>query len=320
MEYKDYYRILGVERDATQDDIKKAYRRLARKYHPDVSKEPQAEQHFTEANEAYEVLKDPEKRAAYDQLGQQWRSGEEFRPPPGWQQGFEFRSGFERSSGFSDFFESLFGNLGARPGTEWHSSTRTSRNRPAAASGEDHQAQIEISLEDAYHGATRNISLQSPQVTAEGHVKTRERSLNVQIPKGVMAGQRIRLAGQGAPSPWGGAGGDLYLEVAFKPHPLFSVDGRTVTLELPITPWEAALGCTVTVPTLGGKVDLRIPPNSQGGQKLRLKGRGLPGNPSGDQLVTLKLVTPRADSAAAKQFYQRMAEELPMNPRAVLGD
>ena len=320
MEYKDYYRILGVERDATQDDIKKAYRRLARKYHPDVSKEPQAEQHFKEANEAYEVLKDPEKRAAYDQLGQQWRSGEEFRPPPDWQQGFEFRSGGDRNAGFSDFFESLFGHFATHPGAagdEWRASTRA--RAPSQSSGDDHQAHIEITLEDAYHGATRTITLQAPQVTAKGQVKTQERSLNVHIPKGVMAGQRIRLAGQGAPDPWNGTQGDLYLEVAFQAHPLFTVDGRTVMLELPITPWEAALGCTVTVPTLGGKVDLRIPPNSQGGQKLRLKGRGLPGHPPGDQLVTLKLVTPRADTAAAKQFYQRMAEELPMNPRAVLG-
>ncbi len=321
MEYKDYYRTLGVERDATQDAIKKAYRRLARKYHPDVSQEPQAEQRFKEANEAYEVLKDPQKRAAYDQLGAQWRSGQDFRPPPGWQQGFEFRQGGDHSAGFSDFFESLFGHFATHPGAagdEWRASTRTHR-RHSPSTGEDQHAQIEISLEDAYHGVMRTIAVQAPKVTTKGQVKTQERNLNVRIPKGVIAGQRIRLAGQGAPDPWNGAQGDLYLEVLFKPHDLFTIDGRTVMLELPITPWEAALGCTVTVPTLGGKVDLRIPPNSQGGQKLRLKGRGLPGNPSGDQLVTLKLVTPRADTAAAKQFYQRMAEELPMNPRAVLG-
>lgn len=314
MEYKDYYQTLGLQRDATQDDIKKAYRRLARKYHPDVSKEPDAEQRFKEVNEAHEVLKDPEKRAAYDQLGNQWHAGQDFRPPPNWHQGFEFRGGFDRSSGFSDFFESLFGNLHGRGGFRQEGFTGRS-----SAPGEDHHATIEISLEDAYNGATRTISLQSPEVSPEGRVQSRTRNLKVRIPKGVTAGQRIRLAGQGAPSPWDGGQGDLYLEIAFKPHPLFRVDGRNIILELPVTPWEAALGSTITVPTPGGKVELRIPPNSQSGQKLRLKGRGLPGEPPGDQLVILKLVTPRADTPAARELYERMAAELPMNPRAALG-
>ncbi len=310
MEFKDYYQTLGVERGATLDDIKKAYRRLARKYHPDVSKEPEAEARFKEVNEAYEVLKDPEKRAAYDQLGSQWRSGQEFRPPPNWDAGFEFRGGFDAGGGFSEFFESLFGG-GRRPGAAGRRQPRTT--------GEDHRATIEISLEDAYHGAQRTITLQAPEVTAQGQVITRSRNLNVKIPRGVTVGQNIRLAGQGSSGPWGGDKGDLYLEIAFRPHPLYKVDQRNVTLELPVTPWEAALGSTVQVPTLGGRVDLKIPPGSQSGTRLRLKGRGLPGTPPGDQYVVLKLVTPKADTPEARALYERMAAELPMNPRAGLG-
>lgn len=310
MEFKDYYQILGVPREADLDEIKKAYRRLARKYHPDVSKEPEAEQRFTEISEAYEVLKDPEKRAAYDQLGNQWQGGQDFRPPPNWNRGFEFRGGFEDIGGFSDFFESLFG-AGAR-------GPRAGRGS-AARPGEDHHATIEISLEDAYHGASRAITLQAPELTADGRVTTRAHSLNVKIPAGIQAGQRIRLSGQGGPGARGGGKGDLYLEVAFKPHPLYRVEGRDILLELPVTPWEAALGSTVTVPTLGGKVDLRIPSGSQSGRKLRLKGRGLPGKPPGDQYVVLRLVTPRADTPAARALYERMAAELPMDPRSELG-
>lgn len=313
MEFKDYYQILGVDRSANLDQIKKAYRRLARKYHPDVSKEEDAENRFKEVGEAYEVLKDPEKRAAYDQLGSNWRAGQDFRPPPNWDSGFEFSGDLGGAGGFSDFFEALFGSAAM-------GQARGGRGRGARAAGEDHHARIEIGLEDAYHGATRTITLQVPEVTADGHVVTRQHSLNVRIPQGVTQGQRIRLAGQGAPSPWDGATrGDLYLEIVFRHHPLYRADGRDIYLDLPVTPWEAALGLRVPVPTLGGKVELKIPAGSQSGDKLRLKGRGLPGKPPGDQYVVLRLVTPRADTPTARALYEKMAADLAFNPRADIG-
>ena len=309
MEYKDYYKILDVERDATQDDIKRAYRKLARKYHPDVSKEPDAEERFKEMAEAYEVLKDPEKRAAYDQLGANWQAGQDFRPPPDWDAGFEFSGGFGGAGGagsFSDFFESLFGHHGGMGG-RFH------------GHGEDHHARVLIDVEDAFRGTVRNITLQAPEMDAQGRVRTRQRSLNVRIPKGVRQGQHIRLAGQGHPGMGGGKAGDLYLEVDFKPHPLYRVEGRDLYLELPIAPWEAALGARVKVPTPDGAVDMRIPENSRNGSKLRLKGRGIPGRAPGDLYVTLKVVQPPADSDKAKAFYQKMAGEFDFDPRAGLG-
>ena len=311
MEFKDYYAILGVAKDVTQDDIKRAYRKLARKYHPDVSKEADAEARFKELNEANEVLKDPEKRAAYDQLGSQWRSGQEFRPPPDWDVGFEF-SGRGASDAearqFSDFFEALFGARSpftGAPGARARGQLR----------GEDHHAKILIRLEDSFHGAQRSIQLQVPEVDARGRVALRNRTLNLRIPKGVGAGQQIRLAGQGAPGIAGGPAGDLYLEIEFEPHPLFEVEGRDVHLTLPLAPWEAALGASVQIPTLGGRLDVKIPAGSQSGQKLRLKGRGLPGQPAGDQYVVIKLVNPPVDDTT-REVYQRMARDLRFNPRA----
>ncbi len=313
MEFKDYYKIMGVDRNATQDEIKRAYRKLARKYHPDVSKEPDAEARFKEVGEAYEVLKDPEKRAAYDQLGANWKAGQEFHPPPGWDAGFEFSGGGFTggdTSAFSDFFEALFGR---GFGSASH------RRSTFRAKGEDHHAKILVDLEDAFHGANRTITLQIPEVDAHGHVRTRQRSLKVHIPKGIRQGQRIRLAGQGAPGIGGAPAGDLYLEVEFRPHPFYRVEGRDLYLDLPIAPWEAALGAKVKVPTPGGVVDLKIPPNSKSGRKLRLKGRGIPGKPPGDLYVVLQIVTPPAESEKAKALYRRMAEELAFNPRARLG-
>lgn len=309
MEYKDYYQILGVERSATQDEIKRAYKKLARKYHPDVSKEANAEDRFKEVNEAHEVLKDPEKRAAYDQLGANWRSGQDFRPPPGWDQGFEFRGGFG-DSGFSDFFENLFG-----AGSPFTGAGHRQQHHGFSRRGENHHASIAISLEDAYYGREKLIHLKIPTTDAHGRVSTRDHSIKVKIPKGITVGKQIRLGGQGAPGIHGGPKGDLFLKVEFSSHRLFSIDGKDTHLKLPITPWEAALGARIKVPTLGGEVEAKVPAGARSGQKLRLKGRGLPGDPPGDHFLELQVMTPPADSEQAREFYEKMARELPFNPR-----
>ncbi len=308
MEYKDYYKILGVSKQASQDEIKRAYRKLARRYHPDVSKEADAEVRFKELGEAYEVLRDPKKRQAYDQLGSGWHPGEDFRPPPGWERQFDFDlNEADLGNGqFSDFFESLFGR---RPG---------GRGRGVRMAGSDQRASIRISLEEAVRGGSRTLTLQMPALDAQGHTVLQTRQLKVNIPRGVTKGQRIRLAGQGQPGIGGGPSGDLYLEVDFEPHRLFRAEGRDIYMNLKLAPWEAALGATITVPTLGGRVDLKVPPGSQTGQQLRLKGRGLPGSPPGDQYVVLQVVTPRADTPQARALYERMQREMPFNPRLEL--
>ncbi|MFA7279325.1 MAG: DnaJ C-terminal domain-containing protein [Sterolibacterium sp.] len=312
MKFKDYYEILGVARNAKQDEIKRAYRKLARKYHPDVSKLPDAEARFKELAEANAVLKDPEKRAAYDQMGSQWKAGQDFKPPPGWDEGFEF-SGSEFGAGHasdaSDFFEALFGRQ-ARDGQ---------RSRQQAQS-QDHHAKVSIDLADAYHGAQRSISLRMPELDAQGRVTLQERKLDVSIPKGIRAGQHLRLAGQGSPGQTGIPPGDLYLEIAFNPHPQFRVDGRDVYLELPLSPWEAALGTPVTVPTPAGPVQLTIPPNSGAGRQLRMKGRGIPGSPPGDLYALLSIALPPAASDAERAAYQSMALAFDFNPRTHFKD
>lgn len=315
MDFKDYYKIMGVERDATQDEIKRSYRKLARKYHPDISKEPDAEARFKEVGEAYEALKDPEKRAAYDQLGANWKTGQNFNPPPDWDAGFEFSGGGYTggdASGFSDFFESLFGQ-GFQSAHSGH------RHTGYHARGEDHHAKVLIDLEDAYRGATRSITLQTPVVDSSGHVTTKQRTLNVKIPKGVKQGQRIRLNGQGSAGTGEGKAGDLYLEIEFKPHSIYRVSGHDVYLDLPLAPWEAALGATVKVPTPEGPVDLKIAKGTTSGRKLRLKARGIPGNPPGDLYVVTQITLPLADSEAARDLYLKMEQELAYNPRSKLG-
>ena len=312
MEYKDYYAVLGVAREATQDEIKRAYRKLARKYHPDVSKEEDAELKFKDLGEAYEVLKDPEKRTAYNQLGSDWNTQQGFRPPPDWGTGFEFHgapAGAGDQHEFSDFFESLFGR--AKGGTG-------SNGRSFHMHGEDHHAKILIDLKDSYGGATRSISLQMPEVTADGHVVTRNRTLKVSIPKGIRRGQQIRLGGQGAAGMGSGKAGDLYLEVEFNPHRFSRVEGADVYLELPLAPWEAALGASVQVPTPSGAIDLKIPANSQAGKKLRLKGRGIPATPPGDLYLVLQIALPSADSDKVRKMYQRMQDEIEFDPRAAM--
>jgi len=311
MKFTDYYQVLGVERDATAAEIKTAYRKLARKYHPDVSKETASEEKFKEIGEAYEVLKNTEKRAAYDQLGSDWEQGQDFRPPPDWDAGFEFSQSEPNARGdFSDFFESIFGRsqhgFGGQ-GTEFH------------GRGEDHHARVLIELEDAYNGATREITLHAPEIDSNGRVITRERNLKVKIPKGVREGQHIRLAGQGMPGIGDGPSGDLYLQIGFHSHNLYRVDNRDVYLELPIAPWEAALGANIKLPTPAGQVNLNIPEGSQSGSKLRLKGRGIPGKKAGDMYVVLKVVLPKASTEAARQLYEQMQSELDFNPRASLG-
>lgn len=324
MEFRDYYQVLGVQRAASAAEIKTAYRRLARKYHPDVSKEANAEARFKEVQEAYEVLKDPEKRAAYDQLGSDWKSGQQFRPPPDFGSGFEFGGGGPRAGharrragtgagsdeaygeeGFSDFFSSLFGGESPFGAT-------------ARRAGRDHHARIDIALEQAFQGTTSTLELKRPELKGDGTLEVRPHTVRVTIPPGVTDGQLIRLAGQGEPGADGGRPGDLYLEAHILPHRLYQADGRDVTLTLPVAPWEAALGASITVPTLGGPVEMHIPSGAQSGQKLRLRGRGLPGKPAGDQYVQLKVVLPPATSAEAKAVYDEMRAKLDFNPRADL--
>ncbi|ODU28844.1 MAG: molecular chaperone DnaJ [Thiobacillus sp. SCN 62-729] len=313
MEFKDYYQTLGVKRDATADEIKKAFRKLARKYHPDVSKEADAELRMQEVNEAHAVLSDPEKRAAYDQLGRGHRPGETFRPPPDWDAGFEFTGqGYSpgETADFSDFFAELFGHMGgARPGA---------RHARAGfrAQGEDHHAKVLLDLEDSFSGATRQISLRAPKVDAQGRVQLETRTLNVKIPKGVHAGQVIRLAGQGAPGMGGAPAGDLLLEVQFKPHPRFRAEGRDLQRTLPVTPWEAALGAIVAVDLPQGSVKVRIPEGAQSGRQLRVRGHGIPGQPPGDLLLDLQVVLPPATTPRARELYETMARELAFDPRA----
>jgi len=312
MEYKDYYKIMGVKREATQDDIKRAYRKLARKFHPDVSKESDAEAKFKELGEAYEVLKDPEKRAAYDSLGAQWKAGQDFHPPPGWDAGFEFRDFGDAGpdlGGFSDFFESVFGRARRTPGG-------ASARREFRIRGEDHHAKVMVDLEDSYKGASRSITLQVPQVDERGRVVTRSRTLSVRIPRGIRQGQQIRLAGQGGPGVGGGEAGDLYLEIEFNPKGRYRVEGADVYLDLPVAPWEAALGATVKAPTPAGSVDLKVPPNSQPGKKLRLKGRGIPAREPGDFYVVLQVVLPPADNEKHRKVYEQMKQSFAFNPRA----
>jgi curved DNA-binding protein len=319
VEFKDYYKVMGVARDATEAQIKQAYRKLARKYHPDVSKEPDAEARFKEVGEAYEVLKSPEKRAAYDHLGSGPRPGEDFRPPPDFGSGFEF-SGAGPSGGgadYSEFFESLFGRAGA-------GGARGGRRHFDTGRGEDHHAKIMLDLDAALSGGSRSFTLRVPELDADGRLAMHERVLNVQIPKGILPGQTIRLAGQGsrpheAAGQTGTAAGDLYIEVEFQPHPLYRIDGRDLYLDLPVAPWEAALGASVKAPTPGGVVDLKIPAGSHAGTKLRLKGRGMPASPAGDFYVVLQIALPPASDEKAKTAYRVLSEAMPFNPRASLG-
>jgi curved DNA-binding protein len=321
MDYKDYYKIMNVAKDVSQDEIKRAYRKLARKYHPDVSKESNAEERFKEVGEAYEVLKDPEKRVAYDQLGANWKAGQQgFQPPPDWDAGFEFHGGgytggAAGTEGFSDFFESLFG----KAGRGFQYSTGGGRTNYQMR-GQDSHAKVFIDLEGTYYGASRSLSLRSTVMSDDGHPQLKTRTLNVKIPKGVKEGQNIRLHGQGSPGVGGGQAGDLFLEIAFNPHSIYKVNGLDVSVELPIAPWEAALGGKVKVPTPKGAVDLKIPAAVSSGKRMRLKGRGIPGKTVGDFYVTLEIVLPDRLSDKEKTLYQDLQQASShFNPREKLG-
>lgn len=312
MEFKDYYKVLGVARTASEDEIKKAYRKLARRHHPDLSQAADSQARMQDINEAYEVLRDAQRRAAYDRVGSGWQGGQEFRPPPDWDAGFEFSGAPAGAAGpdhFSDFFESLFG-ANRRAGARHRPAGHEARMR-----AEDHHARIVIPLADAFHGATRVLTLRSPELDPEGRVSLRERELSVNIPKGVRAGQQVRLAGQGSPGLGGGPAGDLYLEIQFEPHPRYRVDGRDLYLTLAVAPWEAALGAAVRVPTLSGTLEVSVPAGSQTGRRLRLKGRGIPGAVPGDLYVVLEVVLPAAASDKARDLYRRMAQEMAFDPR-----
>ncbi|TFW29603.1 DnaJ C-terminal domain-containing protein [Massilia horti] len=310
MEYKDYYKILGVEKNASAEDIKKAYRKLVRKYHPDVSKHKDADEKTKEINEAYGVLGDVEKRAAYDELGRRGQyTGEGFRPPPDWGAQYDYSG-----AGADDFFADLFAQMGRRG---------RAGAGPGGAGfqmrGEDIHAAITIELRDAYTGTTRMVSLRVPAHDQQGRVTMQEKTLSVNIPKGVTPGQQLRLAGQGQPGIGGGPQGDLYLEIQFKEDPRYRVEGTDVYETVPVAPWEAALGARISVPTPSGTVEVSVPSGSQSGRKLRLKGRGIPAVQAGDLYLMLEVVLPPADTPRAKELYEQLARELNFNPRERMG-
>ncbi|KTC70263.1 DNA-binding protein DnaJ [Legionella birminghamensis] len=310
MDFKDYYQIMGLDRNASQEEIKQTYRKLARKYHPDVSKDPKAEDKFKELGEAYDVLKDPEKRAKYDKYGQYWKQqseahqqyGQDYQP----QYQYTGQSDFDPAD-FEDFLSSIF-------------SRQSARGKPSGYydQGQDIHAQLTISLEDSYHGAEKLIQLQLPAVNQKRELEYQQRAIKVKIPKGIGNKQQIRLKGQGGEyAP--GRHSDLYIEIHIAPHHLFHLDKKDILLKIPISPWEAVLGANIEIPTLGGTVNMKIPPYSQSGKKMRLKGRGLPGNPPGDQYITLEIVIPETENSEMKKLFEQMAASVHFNPREKMG-
>lgn len=307
MAFTDYYQIMGVAKDASQDEIKRAYRKLARKYHPDVSQEPDAEQKFKAVGEAYEVLKDPEKRAQYDQFGHDWKYAAQAEQAH--QSGQERQSAHQYAhseADFAEFLNQMFGQ-GRRRGHGFGFETDLNQ-------GQDIHTRLDISLEDSYQGAEKMLQLHMPVIDANGHVGSKAKTVKVNIPKGISDGQQIRLKGQGHQSP-NGQPGDLYIEVHILPHRLFHVEGKNILLDVPLTPWEAALGSKIEVQTLGGKVAMKCPENTQNGQQMRLKGRGLPGKPPGDQIVRFHITMPKKVSPEAKKAYEQLRDAQAYNPR-----
>ena len=326
MEFKDYYKILGVSKNATGDQIKKEYRKLARTYHPDINKAPNAEHRFKEIGEAYEVLKDPEKRKAYDRFGTDWKAGQQQQQYQqqyqeqhrqyqgqntgfGAESGFDFGSGFEQAGQYSEFFEQLFGGS-QHKGRSAHQSTRHK--------GEELNASIMIPVEDAFNGSTRSMSFETPSITPDGKMEYKPVNLDVKIPKGIKNGQKIRLAGQGSPGYNGGEAGDLFITVDFEKHPVYRVEEADVYVNLPVAPWEAALGASVNVQTPTGNLSVKIPAGSLQGKKLRLKEKGIPSKTPGDLYFVVNIVLPPANDEKSRKVYESM-KELNFNPRANFG-
>lgn len=315
MEYKDYYSVLGIGKSATVAGIKKAYRKLARKYHPDVNKNPESETKFKEVGEAYEVLKDPEKRKAYDQYGADWKTGgpqyqqshgADFGGEEGFGGGFDFGAGYEGGGEYSDFFESFFG--GGRRG-------KSGRSHSFSQKGEDMNASLKIPIEKAYSGTSSQISFESPVKTSDGRIEYKHVNLNVKIPKGIKPGQKIRLAGKGAPGHGGGSNGDLFITIEYEIYSRYRIDGADIYINLPVSPWEAVLGTSVVVKTPFGNPKVKIPAGSAQGKKLRLMGKGIPSKKPGDLYIVVNIVLPPADNEKAKKIYKEMSE-LKFNPRA----
>ena len=306
MKYKDYYAILGVDRGASAEDIKKAYRRLARKYHPDVSKEPNAEEKFKEMAEAYETLKDPEKRAAYDQLGR-YTPGQDFRPPPGWEQQFAGAHGAFEDIDLADLFAGIMGRQGG-----------SGRGARAFGSGRDYEAAVRLTFDQAFHGTEIELELATLEFDEKGEARRVPRRIKVRIPKGVADGEQLRIPGKGGKGPEGGRDGDLYLDIAVEPHPLYRVSGRDIYIDLPLAPWEAVLGIQVQLPTPAGAVSLKVPPGTRAGQQLRLTGRGLAraNAPAGNLYAIVQIVVPSVVDEPERALYRQLAEKSTFNPRA----
>lgn len=321
VKFRDYYEVLGVPRTATQEEIQRSYRKLARKFHPDVNKARDAEDKFKEINEAYEVLKDPEKRKKYDLLGENWKTGQEFRPPPGWDYHYDFGRGGGQTEfqwggggGFSDFFEMLFGGQRAGYG---RGGARRGGGPMWTQAGADQEATVQISVEDAFHGTTKSITLQTQGMTPDGQLARQEKTYEVKIPVGIMSGQKIRLSGQGGEGMGGGARGDLYLKIEIEPHPVYRLKDRDISLDLPVAPWEAVLGADIQLTTLSGQLTLKIPPGTQSGQKLRLRGKGMP-NPkgtAGDLYVVIQIMVPKHPSRREQELFEELRKESTFNPR-----
>ncbi len=322
MDFKDYYAVLGVSESASPEEIKKAYRKLARKYHPDVSKEDNATEKFKDVGEAYEVLKDPEKRAEYDQLRKYGaREDGSFEPPPGWQSASGFSGGGYTEADarrFSDFFEQIFGSGGGRGGHGFSGADGGFR-QSASMRGEDVHARLPLFLEEVFQGCEKQVTFTVHEVDSHGRLIPRQKTLKVKIPAGMQEGQHLRLKGQGSPGIGGGSAGDLLLEIELAPHPMFAVEGRDVLVTVPIAPWEAALGASIIVPTVGSRVNVKVPKGSNTGRRLRLKGKGFPGKHPGDQIIILQVVMPEQHSPEAEKLYEQLASvESNFNPRSKL--
>ena len=326
VKYKDYYEVLGIARGAEQDAVQRAYRKLARKYHPDVNKAADAEDKFKELNEAYEVLKDPEKRKMYDQLGPNWKQGQDFRPPPGWETHYDFGRGGGRQQGgfqwggsgdFSDFFETLFGGRGFQQARGGAGPGGFGQGTVWRQAGADQETTLRITLEEAFRGGTKPIALQTQVINPQGQLQLQEKRYDVKIPPGILPGQKIRLSGQGGEGAGGGPHGDLYLTMELEPHPIYTLKGRDIYVEVPVSPWEAVLGAEVEAPTPAGSVSLKIPPGTQNARKLRLRARGMP-NPkgnAGDLYVTVRVMVPTAPTPEEQELFEELKKVSGFNPR-----